>query len=127
MLGDDLLRCEAEKLCCLVKDELWGDGSRLGLGHEVGEDLCGSLDGDGFVGEAGERGDAYQCSLEDPDVVRDVSRDELEHLVGDVRCFELGLLAKDGQARFELWGLDIGDQALLEPASKPVFDADLVG
>ena len=47
---------------------------------------------------------------------------------GIQRGLALGLVAEDGEAGLEVGGLDVGDQALLEPAAEPVLQrADGVG
>ncbi len=86
------------------------------------------LDGELLGGEAGEGGDPDQRALEHPDVVGDVGGDELEHLGRDPGGLPLGLVAQDGEAGLEVGGLDVGDQAHLEPAAEPVLEgADGVG
>ncbi len=61
-------------------------------------------------------------------LVGDLRGDELEHLRRRGEPLLGRLLAQDGDAGLEVGGLDVGDQAPLEPAAQPVLErGDLLG
>jgi hypothetical protein len=61
-------------------------------------------------------------TLEFANVAFDAAGDEFEYVVGHREPFHLCLLAQDGDAGLQFWGLHVGDQPPLEPGPQPVFE-----
>ena len=112
----------------LADDLLDGDGHRLGLVQNIL---------DGILGHADHRFDAFQHvvgvqlldrALQLPDVVLQMVRDELGHIVGDVQPQQFRLAPDDGHPGLKIGRLDIGGQAPLEPGAQTFLQAlDLLG
>src|SRR5262249_1546020 len=104
-----------------VHDHFRGDLTGAVGVEDVRENLLGHFAGGGYPVEAGEGRHPDEGAFELPDVVPNVGGDELEDLPGNGDVLSLGLFAEDGQAGFELGGLDVGRQTPLEAAAETIF------
>ena len=84
--------------------------------------MLGQITTERVAVEAGVGGHPDEGPLELSNVVFDVGGDALQHLIGDVDPFPLGLGLQDGQAGLELRRLHLGDQTGQEAAAEPIFE-----
>ena len=70
------------------------------------------------AGQGGIGAQAGQAAFQLADVAFHALGDHLEHIVAAVHHFGLCALAQDGDARFQVRTLDIGDQAPLKTAAQ---------
>ena len=106
-----------------------------GGGHDRG---CADLHGAGVrdevaqhdLGQGGvDRGLVQRCECRDPDqsalefadIAFDAAGDQFEDIIGYREAVHLRFLAEDGDPGFQFGGLDVGDQAPLEPGPEPVL------
>src|SRR5262245_51025850 len=88
------------------------DRDRLVFGvQEVAEDLVGEGEVDVASGETGVGDEADEAALQLADVGPNLTGDEESHVLGDHDALGIGLLPKDGDLRFDVGRLDVGDEA----------------
>ena len=71
--------------------------------------------------QSGEGGDAIEGAFELADVVLDAVGDEEQDLFGGVEAIAIGFGAEDGEARFDIGGGDVGDQAPFKARAQALF------
>src|SRR5215470_4058037 len=127
VLGPHVGELDAEELSRLALDVLDGDDPLL-LAPQVGEDVLGQLDahlasGEGAVGDHPREG-----TLDLPDIGFDATGDQISDVVGEHDPLDLRLLLEDGHPGLEVRGLDVSDQAPLEPRAQALLEiGDLLG
>ena len=98
------------------------DLHRGGVGDEIAQHDLGQRLVDGGLVQRRERGDPDERALEFADVALDAAGDQLQDITGHVEAVHLSLLAQNGDPRFQLRRLDIGDEAPFEAGAQPVLE-----
>ena len=128
LLRADLVSRNAEGARYLVNDALDRDLRRHIVVQNVGNYLLRRRDGDLFVIEKILRLELFDRALELADIGFELGGDELADLVGEVDVEQLRLALDDGDARFDVGRLDVGDQILLKARAQTVGKGlDLLG
>ena len=66
--------------------------------------------------------DTDEGTFEFADVGRDLTGDELQHVIGHAGALPLSLVAQDRQAGLHVWRLNVGDETPSETATEAVFE-----
>ena len=128
LLRADLVSRNAEGARYLVNDAFHRDLRRHIVVQNVGNYLLRRRDGDLFVIEKILRLELFDRALELADIGFELGGDELADLVGEVDVEQLRLALDDGDARFDVGRLDVGDQILLKARAQTVGKGlDLLG
>ena len=111
-----------------LHDHLGGDLPGLWGGQHLPQGLLAQFHRDGLIHQLGVGVEADEAPLQLTDVAGHMSRDELQHLAGNVHVLLPGLFPQDGDAGFHVGLLDVGDQAPGEAALEALLQlGDLLG
>ena len=104
-----------------------GDLRRVRVRDQVAEHDLRERAVDRLLVQGRERRDADERAFELPDVRLNPRGDEREDVVGEVvGAVEGCFLAEDRDAGLEVWRLDVGDEAPLEPGADALLETELL-
>ena len=109
LLGTDFVRRDAKGTRYLVNDAFHRDFGRHVVVENVRNDLLRRGNGDFFVVEQVLCLELFDRSLELANVGFELGRDEFAYFVGEVDVEQLRLALDDGDARFDVGRLNVGD------------------
>ena len=117
----EIVDSEAEGLRRRVEDHFFRDSPRLFGVNDVRKNALCQIISDILPIETSVRDHSDESTLELPDIVGHIGGDELENVLRNGDSLAFDLLPEDGETRFQLGWLHIGDQAGQKPTPETIF------